>query len=123
MEAQRQSEQRYREVFEHTSDGIFVLDVGDDGKFRVREMNPAERGERASQAGRPAAGNDDLWSAEIAEHFDRNNRACVAAGTPMSFEDAVELPTGPTSTPPPSPPCATRRDGSIASWGCHAMSP
>src|SRR5207302_1094731 len=40
--ALRESEQRYREVFEKTSDCIFLLDVTSDGRFRVARFNPAE---------------------------------------------------------------------------------
>ena len=38
----RESGLRYREVFENTSDGLFLLDVTEDMRFRIDEFNPAE---------------------------------------------------------------------------------
>ncbi|HAD04177.1 MAG TPA: hypothetical protein DCF93_05900, partial [Desulfuromonas sp.] len=41
-ESLRESEQRYREIFENTSDCIFLLDVTSDGRFKFAGFNPAE---------------------------------------------------------------------------------
>ena len=94
-EALRESERRYREIFDNSSDGIFMLEVGGDGQFRVLEINPAEE-RRLGMSSAAASGkrNDELVPAETAAHLDDNNRKCVAAGRPISFDDVVQLPTG-----------------------------
>ena len=94
-EALRRSEQRYREVFHNSSDGIFLIDVGSDGVFQILEINPAEeRRLGLSSAAISGKRNDELVPAETAAHLDDNNRRCVAAGRPISFDDVVQLPTG-----------------------------
>ena len=94
-EALRASERRYREVFDNSSDGIFMLEVCGDGQFRVLEINPAEE-KRLGMTSAAASGkrNDELVPAETAAHLDDNNRKCVAAGRPISFDDVVQLLTG-----------------------------
>jgi len=37
--ALRESERRYREVFDNVTDSIFVFDVTDDGRFRFASVN------------------------------------------------------------------------------------
>jgi hypothetical protein len=37
-------EQRYRELYEYTSDGVFLLDVVAGGRFRIMGFNPPRRG-------------------------------------------------------------------------------
>ena len=44
--ALRLSEKRYREVFENTSDCMFLLDVLPENKFKVVRFNPAEEKSR-----------------------------------------------------------------------------
>ncbi len=94
-EALRASERRYREIFDNSSDGIFMLEVCGDGQFRVLEINPAEE-KRLGMSSAAASGkrNDELVPAETAAHLDDNNRRCVASGRPISFDDVVQLPTG-----------------------------
>jgi PAS domain S-box-containing protein len=94
-EALRGSEQRFREVFENSSDGIFLLDVGDDGDFTILELNPAEE-KRLGVSSSQARGkrNDELMPRDAADHLDENNRRCLEAGVPITFDDVVELPTG-----------------------------
>ncbi len=94
-EALRASERRYREIFDNSSDGIFMLEVCGDGQFRVLEINPAEE-KRLGMSSAAASGkrNDELVPAETAAHLDDNNRKCVASGRPISFDDVVQLPTG-----------------------------
>jgi len=93
--ALRESEQRYREVFENTSDGIFVIDVTPDRRFRVAAYNPAmERmtGLRNDQvAGRL---NEDFLPPETAASVRAHNERCLAVGVPISFEEELDLPSG-----------------------------
>ena len=94
-DALRKSEQRYQEVFKYASDGIFLLDVGLSGHFRVLDINPVEE-KRLGMTSGEASGkrNEELMPRETAFHLDQNNRRCVAAGEPITFDDVVELPTG-----------------------------
>src|SRR6202034_1430049 len=38
--ALRESEQRYRQVFDNVSDVLYLLEVTPEGRFRILEMNP-----------------------------------------------------------------------------------
>ncbi|AKL95913.1 sensor histidine kinase ResE [Clostridium aceticum] len=94
-EALRQSEQRYRQVFENTSDGIFLTDVVSHEVFRFVAFNPSLE---------KLAG---LWSSEVcgkyihevfpqdcAEFFTANYKKCIALGTVFSFEEQLPTPAG-----------------------------
>ncbi len=94
-EALRESEQRYREVFENTSDGLFMVEVTQDQRYRLMEYNPAQ--ERMLGVPRSfAAGkfNDEYMSRDVVEIVNEQNRQCIEAGRPMSFESMLDLPTG-----------------------------
>ncbi len=94
-EALRESEERYREVFENTSDGIFIIDVTPDGRFRFDRFNPVEErlvGLHTEQV----AGKflDEALPPDLAENVLANYRRCVATGLPISYEEALQLPSG-----------------------------
>jgi PAS domain S-box-containing protein len=94
-EAVRESEQRYREVFENTSDGIFVVEVTEDGRFRLLSYNPAqERMLGISAANAVGKYSDEYLPPVLSETVVAQNRQCIEAGTPMSFEGAFDLPYG-----------------------------
>lgn len=89
----RESEQRYREVFELTSDCIFLLDVTPDMRFIVARFNPAEERTVGLSAceGRPL---EELLPEEVACKVAANFRRCVEAGHRISYEEAIALPVG-----------------------------
>ena len=94
-EALRESEARYREIFENTSDGIFVVEVTPDQRFRLLSYNPAQE----RMLGIPSASavgrfSDEYLPAEFAARVNEDNRRCIEAGRPMSFEEALDLPWG-----------------------------
>ena len=93
--AMRESQQRYREVFENTSDGIFVLDVTPDRRFRVAAYNPTmERmtGFRNEEvAGRL---NEEFLPPHTAAAVRASNERCLAAGAPISVDEELDLPRG-----------------------------
>lgn len=89
----RESEMRFTELFEHTTDGVFSVRVTEDGRFIYEAFNPA--------AGRaaiidPAAvrGREvrEVFPPTIAAQFVANYRRCLAAGAPFGYEEEVGVP-------------------------------
>jgi len=94
-EALKDSEQRYREVFESTSDGIFIVEVTPDQRYRLLDMNPAQ----ARMLGVEAAAVRGRFLEEytppgVAESLMEDNRAAIQAGHPLTFERTLDLPEG-----------------------------
>ena len=94
-EALRESEARFREIVENTSDGIFVVEVTPDQRFQLLSYNPAQERMLGISA-RYAVGKytEEYLPAESVEKLNEDNRACIAAGHPMTFERALDLPIG-----------------------------
>ncbi len=94
-DALRESEQRYREIYENTSDGLFVVEVTPDQRYRLLGYNPAQEKmlgiSNAQAAGRY---NEDYLSREMVDIVNEQNRQCIAAGRAMTFENALDLPAG-----------------------------
>ena len=91
----RDVEQRYRELFEHTSDGVFLIDVADDGRFRVAAFNPAEeRLVGISSAAAAGKAIDELVSAEVAEDIRGKYQRCLESGQPLTYNEDLALPSG-----------------------------
>jgi PAS domain S-box-containing protein len=88
----RESELRYREVFETTSDGIFVVDVTADRRFRLAAYNPAQE-RMVGIASRDAVGKliEEYFPKEIADALTADNRACLEAGVPITVDRALDL--------------------------------
>ena len=93
--ALRDSERRYREVFEKASDGIFVVEVMPDGRFRNLEANPAfEKATGiplAEYAGKYA---DETVPPESGRRVLENFRECVRQGKAIELETELDLPAG-----------------------------
>jgi PAS domain S-box-containing protein len=93
--ALRESEQRYREVFNCSSECIFLIDVMPEGRFQFAAFNPTE--ERtvgyttADVAGRFI---EDVIPAQLAAAVLTNYRRCVEAGTLISYDEELDLPIG-----------------------------
>jgi PAS domain S-box-containing protein len=94
-EALRESEQRYREIFENTSDGIFVIEVTEEQRFRLLDYNPAQEKMRGITAAE-AVGRfiEDYLPAELAWRVKEANRRCIESGTAMRFEESFDSPGG-----------------------------
>ena len=90
-----ESEQRYREVFENSSDAIFLIDVTADGRFRFAEVNPAEE-RLTGLSNTEAVGRftEEVVPETLLERVNANFRRCVAAGAPITFEERLEFPPG-----------------------------
>ncbi|HZV06747.1 MAG TPA: PAS domain S-box protein [Gemmataceae bacterium] len=93
--ALRESEQRYREVFNYSSECIFLIDVSPDGRFRFAAFNPTEE-KAAGFASAEVAGKfiEDVLPPHLAAAVIPNYRRCVEAGTLISYDEELDLPTG-----------------------------
>ncbi|MBI3146069.1 MAG: PAS domain S-box protein [Pseudogulbenkiania sp.] len=93
--ALRESEQRYREIFENVSDTLFLLEVSPDGRFRNLAINPAfERSVGISRDELIGKYIEETVPAEAAEAVLAKYRRCVAAGTATEEEVELDLPSG-----------------------------
>jgi len=91
----RTLELAYEEVFDNIATCIFVLDVAAEGRFKIVHFNPAE--ERAvglSNAQVTGRFIDEVFGEEITKKVTANYRLCLEAGTPIEFDDELNLPGG-----------------------------
>jgi len=94
-EALRESEARFREVFDKVSESLFTIHVLDDGRFRIGMFNEAE--EKATGVHcEEGEGKllEEVFPAEIAQAVAANYRRCLEAGCPISYEEEANLLTG-----------------------------
>ncbi len=93
--ALRGSEERFRGIFENTTDGILLIGVKPDGTFNCEGLNPAMEAASgfrgADVIDRPPA---EVLQPSLSEFLHENFRACIAAGAPISYEHFVEMPAG-----------------------------
>jgi PAS domain S-box-containing protein len=91
----RESEARYREIVENTSDGVFVVEVTEDRRFRLLSFNPAQERMLGLSAGEARGGFvEEYLPREMADLVIEGNRRCIEAGQPMSFERTFETTRG-----------------------------
>ncbi len=85
----------YRELFEHCSDGVFLIDVSPEGRFTIAGFNPVEEQlvglKSADVVGRDV---EDILPLPLAERLLANYRACVKACAQVSYDEMLELPAG-----------------------------
>ncbi len=90
-QALAESEANYRAVVEGTSDAVWVMDKGEDGRYRVRLANPRTRqllGLELDQAiGRTL---DEVLTRASAAAAEERYRQAEAAGEPIEYENVVE---------------------------------
>jgi PAS domain S-box-containing protein len=89
------SEARYREIFGHTKDGIVVLDLTPEGRFRITDSNRAF-GELSGYSDTQLAGKlvEDVLSPDAAEALVRNIERCIFRGAAVSFAEDLEFLAG-----------------------------
>lgn len=93
--AQRDSERRFREVFEHSSDCLYLLQVTADRRFRYIEVNAAF--ERSSGLSRERLIGRYLGESSVAETARKvlaQLERCLASGENVEWEGELELPAG-----------------------------
>jgi len=94
-DALKESEWRYREVFDNASNGIFVLDVTPEGKFRYASLNPS--GEKMlgySIADISGKSPEEFLPPENAEILNANYSKCIKAGAQVDYEYDINLNAG-----------------------------
>jgi PAS domain S-box-containing protein len=93
--ALRESELRYREVFDSFSECIFVLDVTPGGRFRIAGFNPAEE-KATGLSNSEVAGKfiDDVLVEDTAQRAIAHYRRCLEVGTVIHYDEDLNLPTG-----------------------------
>jgi PAS domain S-box-containing protein len=93
--ALQESQQRYKEVFDFTSECIFLIDITADGRFRFADLNPAE--EKAvgfSSAEVSGRFIEEVVSEQVANEIIAHYRHCLELGTVISYEEVLILPIG-----------------------------
>lgn len=92
--AQQDSEQRFREIFEYTSDSLYLLEVTADQRFRHIEVNTAF--EHASGMRREQLIGRYLGelAPKASDRVMASLKHCLASGKPVEWEGDIELPTG-----------------------------
>ena len=93
--ALRESQERYQELFNNTTDAIFWFRVETDGTFVVESFNPpteARIGRTSGElAGQPLHA---MLPKPYADAVEANYRRCVEAGHPIRYEETIELSQG-----------------------------
>jgi len=91
----RDSEQRYREIFDNAVEGIFLLEVTEDWRFRYIDVNPALTAAtgitREAMIGKFV---DETVSEEVKAVVASKYRRCVADGKTIEEEVVLDLPAG-----------------------------
>ncbi|MFA6401210.1 MAG: PAS domain S-box protein [Salinivirgaceae bacterium] len=94
-EALRESEWRYREIFDNVLDGLYLLEVTEDGHFRTIEVNPAlERITGVPRSFSVGKIQEETVPPEVADIVNAKYHRCVEAGIPIEEEVELDLPTG-----------------------------
>lgn len=91
----KEREQRYHEIFDNAVEGMYLLEVTGDGRFRNLDINPA----LAESTGMPREAMigkfvDDTVSEEVGRLIVEKYRRCVAAGKTLSEHIELDLPAG-----------------------------
>src|ERR1022692_4086717 len=91
-------ERHYRELFAHTTDGVFIIDVAAE-RFRIVELNPAEE-RLIGISNTQATGRfiDDLFASELAATLTANFKRCVDTAQPLTYDETLALPAGQSSS-------------------------
>ncbi len=94
-EASLESERKYKQIFDNVMDGIFLLDVTEDGHFRTIEVNPAlERITGIPRSFSVGKIQEEIASEETARAVNEKYHKCVEARIPVEGEVDLDLPTG-----------------------------
>jgi diguanylate cyclase (GGDEF)-like protein/PAS domain S-box-containing protein len=94
-ETLRRSEANFREVFDNAAQGIFIVDVMQDGSFRTGESNPAEEA-LSGFPGEAVQGKTlaEAFPAERTRELRGRYLRCLEAGTTTAFDETLDLAAG-----------------------------
>ncbi len=94
-EALKESEWRYREIFDNVLDGLYLLEVTDEGQFRTIEVNPAlEKITGIPRTFSVGKTQEEIVPPEAAELVNAKYRHCIESGIPIEEEVILDLPAG-----------------------------
>lgn len=94
-EALREREQRYHEIFDNAVEGMYLLEVTEDGRFLNLDINPA----LAQSVGIPREAMigrfvDDTVPEDTGRLIVEKYRRCIAEGTTITENIELDLPAG-----------------------------
>jgi PAS domain S-box-containing protein len=93
--ALRESQERYKEVFDRTSDCLFLVDVTADARFKITRCNPAAEGvvglSNVEVYGKFV---EDVFNEQAANHMIAQYRRCLEVGEPIQYEEELFLSGG-----------------------------
>jgi PAS domain S-box-containing protein len=93
--ALRESEQRYRDIFDNVSDALCLVEVTQAGRFRTLELNPGfEQMTGIARAGLVGKYIDEIGPPDIADSFLARYRRCLEIGAAFDEETTLALPAG-----------------------------
>jgi PAS domain S-box-containing protein len=96
-QALRESEARFRGIFENSGDAVFLIGIHEDG-FTYDDLNPeAERFLRLRKADVRGRRLQDLLPEPLCGYFTGRCREVMAAGRSVTYEESVDLPSGPAA--------------------------
>jgi PAS domain S-box-containing protein len=86
------SEALYEGIFNHSADGIFLMDVGEDDQLVYETINPAYE-TIAGICDRDIVGKTigEVLPPSIAKLIERQYRACISSGKPLVSEHPLEI--------------------------------
>lgn len=94
-QALHESEWRYREIFDNVLDGLYLLEVTENGRFRTIAVNPAlERITGIPASHSVGKTQEETVPEEVARIVNAKYEHCVEAGHPIEEEVQLDLPTG-----------------------------
>lgn len=95
-QALKESEARFRGIFENSGDAVFLVGVHDDG-FTYDDLNPeAERFLRMKKAEAQGRYLRDLLPEPLCSYYVGRCKETIAAGRAITFDESVDLPSGPS---------------------------
>ena len=94
-DALAQSELQYKEIFDNISVCMFLLDVTSDGRFKFAGFNPSEE-KAVGLTSAEVSGKfvEEVFAEELAKKLTATYRRCLEAGTPINYDDELNLPSG-----------------------------
>ncbi|HPH04051.1 MAG TPA: PAS domain S-box protein [Spirochaetota bacterium] len=95
LDVLRRVERRYDEMFRNSSDSIFIVRLDQDGNFVYENFNPRHRFVTGIPEDRLVGRTPhECLPPEIADHVVEHYSRCITADGPVSYEEALDLPSG-----------------------------
>lgn len=94
-EDQLRRDRHFNYVFDHLSVCMFFVDVTPDGRFRYAGFNRAEE-KAIGLSSQQVMGKfvEEVFDPDLARKLVENYRRCLEAGTPIDYNDELNLPGG-----------------------------